>query len=87
MDNRPPPKFKVGDKVKLKDITANRWLKDRWGNVYVVTEVSPVLEPHIPEGMYEIAHWYVEILGGVHWFENRVKLAYPTTPIPLEDLI
>ena len=87
MDNRPPPKFKVGDKVKLKDITGNRWLKDRWGGVYTVTEVSPVEEPHFPEGMYEIAHWYVEIYGSVHWFENRVKLAYPATPIKLEDLI
>lgn len=85
MDYRPPPKFKVGDVVKLRDI-ANNYYLTHYGNKFRVVDVKAVRVPYL-NGDLGMVYWYVELDNCPTWYENRLELVRPRAPIPLEDLI
>lgn len=86
MDYRPPPKFKVGDWVRLKPDVFNNGLR-YYDGVYEIERIRPVPFPVYNGEFGKTIYYYLDLIGAPTWYENRLELVRPRAPIPLEDLI
>jgi len=86
MDYRPPPKFKVGDWVRLKPDEFNNDLR-HYDGVYEIEHIRPVPLPFYKEEFEKTTYYYVDLIGAPTWWEDRMELVRSRGPIPLEDLI
>lgn len=86
MDNRPPPKFRVGDWVKLKPDKFNNGLR-HYNGVYEIEDIRPIAFPFHNEGFGRVTYYYLDLIGAPTWWEDRMELVRSSVPLKLEDLI